>query len=189
MGFEYNLVEERQLIARCLNGETQVYGLLLTRYERMVRSVIRRLVNIDHEVEDLAQQTFITAYENLGNFNGSSKFSTWLCQIALNKARDHRRYWRRRKGDITNVAETDLASDDQSPEERCATQQMDQQLQVALAKLKYADREVVVLKYIHGFDYETVGQLLNCTPEAAKVRSVRARDTLKEILERMGVQL
>lgn len=188
MGFEYSPVEEQQLIARCLNGETQVFGLLLTQYERMVRSVIRRLVNIDHEVEDLAQQTFITAYENLRTFNGSSKFSTWLCQIALNKARDHRRYWRRREGDI-NVTEADLASDSQSPEDRCVTQQMDRQLQEALAKLKFADREVVVLKYIHGYDYKTVGQILNCTPEAAKVRSVRARDALKVILEQMGVQL
>ena len=62
MGFEYDLTEERHLIARCLKGETQTFGLLVVRYERMVRSVIRRLVNIDHEVEDLAQQTFITAY-------------------------------------------------------------------------------------------------------------------------------
>lgn len=188
MGFEHNLTEERQLIDRCLEGETQTFSLLVVRYERMVRSVIRRLINIDHEVEDLAQQTFITAYENLGNFNGSSKFSSWLCQIALNKARDHRRYWQRRQGDI-DAMDANLASGGQDPEAQCAVQQIDLQLQAALAKLKDTDREVVVLKYIHGYDYETVGQMLGCTAQAAKVRSVRARDALKEILERMGVQL
>ncbi len=188
MEFEHNLTEERQLIDRCLKGETQTFGLLVVRYERMVRSVIRRLVNIDHEVEDLAQQTFITAYENLRNFNGSSKFSSWLCQIALNKARDHRRYWQRRQGDIDAI-DINLTSDSQGPEDQCAVQKIDMQLQAALAKLKHTDREVVVLKYIHGYDYEAVGQMLGCTAQAAKVRSVRARDALKEILERMGVQL
>ena len=85
--------------------------------------------------------------------------------------------------------DADLTSTTQGPEDQCATQQIDQQLQAALAKLKYIDREVVVLKYIHGYDYEAVGQMLGCTAQAAKVRSVRARDALKEILEKMGVQL
>ena len=59
---------------------------------------------------------------------------------------------------------------------------------MALAQLRPAEREVIVLKHIAGHDYETVARLLGCKVEAAKVRALRAREALKLILQQMGIE-
>lgn len=178
--------EEGEWISRCLAGDTQAFRPLVERYERMVRAVVRRLIGAAHEVDDLAQMTFVTAYERLAQYSGDARFSTWLCEIALNKSRDALRS-RRREPEAAAVEELDLESGAPGPEARLAEKQRDAQLQAALRRLKPADREVVVFKYILGCSYEEVARVLACTPEAAKVRSHRAREQLKHVLESMGV--
>lgn len=185
--------EEAGWIARCREGEAQVFRFLVERYERMVRGVIRRLTATEHEVDELAQQSFISAFEKLSQFNGSCQFSTWLCQIALNKARDALRARRHRTDDLDiDELELELESAEDGPQARVEAAQVerlrDRQLQAALGALKPEDREVIVLKYLHEHDYETVSRMLGCTVQAAKVRSLRARERLKHILQRMGVE-
>lgn len=181
-----NRDEEFEWISQCLNGDTQAFRPLVRRYERMVRSVIRRLIAAEHEVDELAQQVFVTAYESLAQYTGDARFSTWLCQIALNKGRDALRT-RRRRPEV-DIVDLDIESTAAGPDGRLETKQHDAQLQAALKRLKPADREVIVFKYIAGFSYEDVARTLGCTPEAAKVRSHRAREELKEILEGMGIR-
>jgi len=184
--------QEEDWIARCRKGETQYFRFLVERYERMVRGVIRRLIAAEHDVDELAQQSFVSAYEKLAQFNGSCQFSTWLCQIALNKARDAMRARRHRESDL-DVGELELMSDGDGPQAQIETQQekqrRDRQLQAALGALKPEDREVIVLKYLQEYDYDCVSGMLGCTVQAAKVRSLRARERLKDILQRMGVKL
>lgn len=184
--------QEERWIARCRQGETQAFRFLVERYERMVRGVIRRLIAAEHDVDELAQQSFVSAYEKLAQFNGSCQFSTWLCQIALNKARDAMRARRHRENDV-DVDELELEGDDGGPQAQFEAQQdeqrRDRQLQAALSSLKPEDRELIVLKYIEGYGYDTVAEMLGCTVQAAKVRSLRARERMKEILQRLGVEL
>ncbi len=184
--------EEGEWIARCLKGERDAYRFLVQRYERMVRSVIRRLIVSEMEVDDLAQAAFITAYESLEQFAGSARFSTWLCEIALNKSRDWLRGRQRRQANIDEDAQVDsvdVGDPSDGPERRAELTQRDARLQAALARLRPGEREVIVLKYVEGHDYETVARLLNCGVEAAKLRSFRARDALKQVLLRMGIEL
>lgn len=184
--------QEEDWIARCRKGETQSFRFLVERYERMVRGVIRRLIAAEHDVDELAQQSFVSAYEKLAQFNGSCQFSTWLCQIALNKARDAMRARRYCENEV-DVDELELEGDGDGPQAQLVTQQetqrRDRQLQLALGALKPEDREVIVLKYLQEYDYDCVAGMLGCTVQAAKVRSLRARERLKDILQRMGVEL
>lgn len=177
--------EDGERIRRCLAGDTRAFRPLVERYERMVRAVIRRLVGAEHEVDDLAQQAFVTAYENLAQYSGNAKFSTWLCQIALNKSRDALRH-RQRRPEV-DVDDLDLESAAAGPEDELEEKRHDAQLQAALRRLKPAEREVIMFKYIQGYSYEEVARVLGCTVEAAKLRSHRARKVLKRILEGMGV--
>lgn len=179
--------EESEWVSRCLGGDTQAFRPLVERYERMVRAVVRRLIGAAHEVDELAQMTFVTAYERLAQYSGSARFSTWLCEIALNKSRDALRS-RRREPEAADVEALDLESGTPGPEARLEEKQRDAQLQAALQRLKPADREVVVFKYLLGCSYEEVARVLGCTPEAAKVRGHRAREELKHVLESMGVR-
>lgn len=178
--------EEARWIARCLAGEADAFRPLVQRYERMVRSLVRRLVDREADIDDVAQQSFVTAFDRLAQYAGGAKFSTWLCQIALNKCRDHLRGRRQRAED--DIGEMDFASAQDGPEQALIGKQMDRQLQCALAKLNRADRETIVFKYLFGYSYETVAAILNCSVPAAKVRSLRAREELKDVLLAMGVR-
>lgn len=183
--------EESEWIERCLRGERRTYSYLVQRYERMVRSVIRRLIVSEAEVDDLAQAAFITAYENLAQYAGTARFSTWLCQIALNKCRDWLRARDRQRANVDERADTDrvdVGDPADGPELRAELKQRDAKLQAALGRLRASEREVIVLKYIEGHDYETVARILSCSVDAAKVRSLRARDALKQVLKQMGVE-
>lgn len=180
-----HLDEESIWVSRCLSGDTHYFRPLLQRYERMVRSVIRRLIANEHDVDEIAQQTFVTAYESLAQYSGGARFSTWLCQIALNKSRDALRTQRRRPQ--AEVDDFEIESTAAGPDRQLEEKQHDIRLQAALCQLKPADREVVVFKYIMNFSYEDVAKTIGGTPEAAKVRSHRAREELKRILENMGV--
>lgn len=153
--------------------------------------MIYRLVDDEHEVEELAQQTFIAAYQALQSFSGSSKLSTWLSQIALNKARDYRRtQQQQRYAGQQSLDELDMEIDNEEPtmEHKLAQEQTNDHIQQALSLLKPQERELIIFKYIIGHDYDTVAEILDCTPGAAKVRSVRARDNLKKQLQKMGVE-
>lgn len=178
--------EDGEWIRRCLEGDTGAFRPLVERYERVVRAMIRRLIDAECEVDDLAQQAFVTAYENLAQYSSNAKFSTWLCQIALNKSRDALRA-RRRRLEVSMDDDLDVESAATGPEEQATGKQHDAQLQAALCRLKPTEREVIVFKYIQGCSYEEVARMLGCTVEAAKVRGHRAREELKRILESMGV--
>lgn len=183
--------EENEWIERSLHGDEQAYACLVQRYERMVRSVVRRLIVSDAEVDDLAQAAFVTAYESLAQYGAAARFSTWLCQIALNKCRDWLRARERHRTNIdedADLEQLEVGDPSEDPGLRAELSQLDAMLQQALGRLRASDRELIVLKYIEGHDYETVARLLGCSVDAAKVRSLRARDTLKRILERMGVK-
>jgi RNA polymerase sigma-70 factor, ECF subfamily len=183
--------EESEWIERCLRGEKRAYEHLVRRYERMVRSVIRRLIASDAEVDDLAQAAFVTAYENLAQYNATARFSTWLCQIALNKCRDWLRAQHRQRTDVdgdADIGRLDVRDPAGGPESMAELKQQDAQLQAALARLRPSEREVIVLKYIEEYDYETVAGMLGCSVDAAKVRCLRARDALRRALERIGMK-
>lgn len=153
--------------------------------------MIYRLVDDEHEVEEIAQQTFIAAYQALKSFSGQSKLSTWLSQIALNKARDYRRKQQQQRylgQQSLDDMEADIESGELPLDHKLAQTQLNDSIQQALLRLKPQDRELVTFKYILGHDYDTVAEILDCTPGAAKVRSVRARDNLKKQLQKMGIE-
>src|SRR6188508_2286575 len=74
--------EERDIIARVLNGDQQSYSILVDRYRNFVFTLVLRYVKGREDAEEVAQDVFIKAYRALADFKGASKFSTWLYTIA-----------------------------------------------------------------------------------------------------------
>ncbi len=180
-------LSDKEIISDCLKGNVQAYAGLVQRHQRMVFNVLYRFLGNYEASQDISQETFITAYQKLNTFNGSSKFSTWLCQIALNKARDLLRV----KGveslsvDMEEQQSVLAASDSETPHRRYEMTQESERIQQVLNKLPVHYREILLLKHLEGFSNEEIVDLLKMSLENIKVRTFRARQMFKRIYEEM----
>ena len=187
---ESDPVDERAIIARCLAGERRAYAVLVERYKVLVHDLVARMLGDTSDAEDIAQDAFVKAYVSLRDFRGESRFSTWMCRIALNRCKDVLRKQRRapwsraRHEDGPDVAEV---PDDQETVvdslERC---EREARLHRALALLPVKYREAVVLRHIEGMEFHEIGRVLAIAAGAAKVRAFRGREMLRRILESDG---
>ena len=180
-----NTHTDQELIAACLTGNPQVFATLVERYQHMVLNVLYRFLGNREASQDISQEAFITAYEKLHMFSGHSKFSTWLCQIAWNKARD----MLRGRGvenlcdDLEGHQEGMNVADGDAPDRNMETTQENARVQSALNKLPSNYREVLILKYFAGYGNDEISEMLEATVENVKVRVFRARQAIKQIYE------
>lgn len=177
--------EDYSIIEQCRNGNAEAYAVLVGKYQRMVYNVAYRMLGDGETANDIAQDSFIAAYEGLKRFRNDAKFSTWLCGITINKCRDHL------KGRKPHVPMDEIAEPADSkalnPEEELARKQSGKGIQRALEALPEDYREVIILKHIRGLDYKEMEEILGVGVGALKVRTHRARELLKKHLVERGV--
>lgn len=186
---------DAELIADCLQGRTDAFGQLVTRYQDRLFGTLVTMLGSAEDARDVAQDAFVQAYQKLESFRGQSAFYSWLFRIALNSSVDHHRRQRRPTVSIDAAREqTGAEPTDIHPEtspsfgiERTERQEL---VHLALSKLSPEYREVLVLKEMEDLKYEEIAVLVKIPVGTVRSRIHRGRAELKEILERMlGDQL
>src|SRR5271170_5512485 len=149
--------DEAELIERAKTGNTEAFGILIERYQRRVVGVAMAVVHNQEDALELAQETFIRAYENLSKFESRSSFSTWLYRIAANLAID----FRRREGRHTMLRGEDAENEiSRMPSEtgdsfkEAARRELNQRLRDALKELTPEHRAVILLREVEGLSYD-----------------------------------
>ena len=176
------MLPDKALIDTCLSGRSEVYEILVRRHQQKVFNVLYRFLGNYEASQDLSQETFLTAYQKLDMFGGRSAFSTWLCQIALNKARD----MLRSKGadslceDVADYSDTLVAADATRPDHRAEQGQMHDRIQSILNRMPAHYREVLILKHLEEHSNEEIALMLGDTIDNVKVRTFRARQMFKQ---------
>jgi RNA polymerase sigma-70 factor, ECF subfamily len=182
---------EKELIARIIAGETNLFHELIRPYERMVYLSILAMLRNDQEAEDAAQEVMINAFRYLKNFRGDAKFSTWLVTIAMNEARQRLRKAKAaqmesldedkedREGDFTPAVLTDWR---EIPSEALEKKEMRQKLREAVQQLPPIYREVLVLRDLEELNQEETASALGINVSLVKVRLHRARMMLQKLL-------
>lgn len=171
------------LIRNCLKGNTDTYELLVDKYKEMIYTMAYRMTGDSEAADDIAQESFISAYGALKEFKGNSKFSTWLCSIALNKCRDHLKSLKPYVP-LDDIEETAHCCSGITPEHELVGKQLMNELQSALNALPEEYREAIVLKHIEGLDYKEMELLLNVRADTLKVRTHRAREMMKNLMRK-----
>lgn len=176
---------ESKLIEQSRSGDTEAYAALVDQNQKMIRAVTFRMTGSLDDAEELAQDAFLRAYQQLSTFNGSSKFSTWLCKIAINLSLDRRRRESRREAVHTRWAADTVAGggvDDGFPDE------LSRRVQAALDRLPAKQRAAIVLTVYENQSHAEAAKTLGCTEATVSWRVFAARQKLKKLLKSVSYE-
>ncbi len=179
------LAEEAAIIADVLDGNRDRFRLLVQRHQRSLTATIRQLVRSPDEAEDLAQQSFLDAFDALGRFDASRRFSTWLFRIGINNAKDWLKSHKRRECQLDAPVASDTAAfagNVPGPERAAAARQRLDRVSEALDQLPVQFREVIILKDVQGMSYGEIHEILGYPITTPKIRAVRGRAALRQLL-------
>ena len=182
------------MIERVLAGEVESFRPLVNRYQRVTFSVALRMLGSRADAEDVTQQAFVDAFNALDSFKGEGRtnaFSTWLLRIAINRSKDVLKSKKRTEeslddDDVPGAAAA-FAYDPSNPEANASSDERRHHLENALLQVSPKYREVLILKDIEELSYEEIRDILQLPVTTLKIRVVRARGMLRDIIEREGV--
>ncbi|MEA2014614.1 MAG: RNA polymerase sigma factor [Thermodesulfobacteriota bacterium] len=181
---------DNEIIHRIIDGETDAFAHILTRYKEYVMGIVSRHVPYD-QVEETAHDAFIRAYQSLPTFKQESGFKYWLSSITVRTCYDFwRQRYRSKEVSMSSLTEKhqqwleNVISDtsDRAFDEHGLRKEAREILDWALAKLSAEDRMVLELVYLEGLTVKEAADLLGWTTANVKVRSFRSRIKLRKLL-------
>lgn len=154
---------DEAVVSQAIN-DPDAYGVIIQRYEQKLRRYIRRVSGLGNEdIEDLLQEVFIKAYQNLRDFDTKRKFSSWIYRIAHNHVMSNFRKLQARPHIAYSLEEADLAGmlkTDAGIVESIDSEQDRERLLLALEEIPEKYREVMVLRYLEEKSYEEIAEII-----------------------------
>lgn len=179
--------EAPELVRAFRQGDHQAFNRLVTLYQRKIYNLALNYVKQEDEAKDLAQDIFVTVYQQIDKLKEESKFGAWLYQLALNHCRN--RYQRlRRRGFFSNQSlddpDTGLnLSSEATPEKDYERRNTARLVREAIASLAPAEKEVILLRDLQELSYEEISDILDLPMGTVKSKLNRARLALKNRLK------
>jgi RNA polymerase sigma-70 factor (ECF subfamily) len=170
---------DEELVLQSQNGDPAAFEALIRNHQHMIHSLTFRMTGSLADAEDLAQETFIRAYEQIGAFRGASKFSTWLYRIAVNTCLNWRQSEARRFRLQAHAAEEVSAW---HADEGKFLDDPTNEVQTALLKLPAKQRAAIVLTIYDGLNHAEAAQVLGCSETTVSWRVFAAKRKLKRLL-------
>ncbi len=185
---------EQQLIAAAKCGDKSAFGELCERHTRQIFRVAVRVTRNREDAEDAMQDSFLNAYVHLKNFDGRSKFVTWLTRITINSALMNLRKKRARpevpvdQNDTMTESRPHFEIPDKAPNPEAIFYQSESKkiLDAAIARLRPRTRKVVELQMLREMSLKETARTLEISETAAKSRMFHARESLRASLSVRG---
>lgn len=194
--------DDRRLIAECLDGRRESFGVLVTRYQTRLYNAAIRLVDTPEDAADVVQEAFLNAFQSLRSFKGDAEFFTWLYRIAFNSAISLKR---KKKAAVSldaaqngeyrgeprgtsggrsgrGVREPVDGSEYVKPGAALERTEEEGLLHAALIRLSAEHRDVLVMKDMDGLKYEEIADVIGVPIGTIRSRLHRARLELRELL-------
>ncbi len=171
------LAEERLLTLQAQAGDRQAFASLVERYWDRLYRWLYHLTHDQHTAEDVAQETFLKAFVNLGTFAAGSNFRAWLFRIAHNLFLNQRRAARTRQ-----PFPDELPDPDEGPVEQVLSKEAMQQVARAVGRLPNEFRSAFLLRVEEDLSFRQIADVLGITEETARWRVFKARQKLLSVL-------
>ncbi|MBD1211058.1 MAG: sigma-70 family RNA polymerase sigma factor [Ignavibacteria bacterium] len=183
--------EDADLIRRASAGEQTAFKLLEKKYRGAITSLIRRMMNNHpNDIDDLVQETFIKAFQAIGNFNNEYAFSTWLYKIASNHCIDFLRKKRLKTFSIDQPIETkegsveyEIYDDSATPDLELHSRERAKLIRTAIEELPEKYRVVIHMRHEEDMDYQEIADKLEIPLGTVKAHLFRARAMLYKKLK------
>lgn len=177
-------LSDNALVRRAREGDYEAFEVLFERHRQLVYRFAYQMIPRRDDAEDIVQEAFVRAYQNLGRYRDEAKFTTWLLRIVTNLCTDQARMRTRRDNLEQQEAGGGLmwmtSIEGPDPVEELEQDRRKMALRKALNALPAHHRSVIVLRDLEEKDYNEIAQILGCTVGGAKLRVLRARRALKE---------
>jgi len=179
---------DRPLVERCRRGDPDAFAILMGRHYKAIYAVVARMADSRDDVEDIVQEVFIRAWDNIGAFRGECLFSTWLHRIAINYAITAVKRLKRHRGPSLDDPESglmeELRSDDSAtPSALAERHERSRLVKEAILRLPEKHRTVVMMRYFGEQSCEEIARALSCPVGTVKSRLFYAYRKLGEELQ------
>ncbi len=179
---------EHELAVELRAGSVEAFNYLIALYHQPLFRFVARLASPE-DAADIVQDVFLKVFRSAAGFEGKSSVKTWLYQIALHEACNHRRWWHRHKRRETSLEEPDergvalasrLEAAGESPLGQTLRHEQQRQLQAALGQVPEPFHAVLVLREIEGFSYDEIAEIVQARIGTVKSRLLRGREMLRQ---------
>ena len=176
-------LSDAAIVARVLSGQTDAFGVLVTRYQDSLLAYVRHMGFDDAAAHDVVQDGFVRAFRHLRRCGDPERFDGWLFRIVSNQCRTVATKRARRRVEALDAHAARLEADGPDPEALTEASQLRDRVSSALGALPLDQREAIVLMYLHGYSVKDIAERTEASVSAVKMRLKRGRDALKGELE------
>jgi len=182
----YIELTDTEIIKRVLQGEQALFAQLVQRYQQYVFTLVGRFTASREDAEEISQDIFVKAYRSLADFRGEAKFSTWLYTVVRTSCIT---FLRKKKLDTTSLDNERTFLQLESKESGFKANMIEQKsrhamVNAAIQLLSPDDSQVLTLFYKGEQTLEEIGRIMGLDPNTVKVKLHRARNRLKEKMEK-----
>ncbi|MBL7931521.1 MAG: sigma-70 family RNA polymerase sigma factor [Bacteroidia bacterium] len=177
---------DTEIIAKILAGETRLYELLIRRNNPFLYRVGRSYNYSHHDTEDLMQETYVSAFYSLSDFQGKSSFKTWITRIMLNKCYHKKQKHSYKKEtvaeDLILEKNKTMFDNPSNTDKNIINKELSHVLEKALESIPDEYRMVFTLRELNGLSTSETGELMSITESNVKVRLNRAKSMLRTFI-------
>lgn len=185
-------LEDDKLVEAAVEGDEKAYARLMEKYQRALYFHVLKMVKDKEQVDDLVQESFVKAFDNLESYNTNYAFSTWLYRITTNHTID---YLRKKKLNTLSIdepvktkegdMEVQLPDDSFETDREILRKQRKQIIQKAIDDLPEKYRQVIEMRHMEEKSYQEISELLDLPLGTVKAHIFRAREMLYKSLKDM----
>jgi RNA polymerase sigma-70 factor, ECF subfamily len=192
-------MEYLDIIKKIKKGDKESFREIINKYKKVVYNNARSFLRNAQEAEDASQEIFLSIYNNITGFRGDSKLSTWIYRITVNTCKNKLKQMKRLKPKIANEpyaeGEEELEQavanirekEEKEPDNIFASETLRASIMKRMDELTEEQKNVIVLRDVDGLSYEEIGEVMKLSVSAVKSKLFRARENLREKLEKDGI--
>lgn len=176
-------ISDEELVHKVRQGDKDVFGELIDRYEAKLTRYIRRFTQQEDDLSDILQTVFIKAYMNLNSFDTSRSFNSWIYRIAHNESVT---YLKKRSNEKVSFIDFDIFLPHpfakEEADQKSLEREMKELLETSLSKISPKYREVLVLYYFDDLSYQEIAEVLHIPSATVGIRLKRGKEALEKML-------